>query len=488
MADKSKPYNVKAALDDFHSPDSIAAAIRRSGRPVDSTGVAPHIMRRIMRDIPHVPEAANGPFGTARPPLATDVGMQRPQYTPPGQAQRSYPAPTVAADATASVPPAPRAPQNAYGSFSALGSMLGGASSLAAGPAAPLAAIPLSGLGAAAGKGLDYAMNAAEGTEYAPKSAGEVIHGMSGEGLLGMGTELFAAPLGAAAPAVSKWAGKKAIRMATGSGDEAADAITRLGVNATRGGEKSLQGHLTNLNAAAEKLVAEADAAAGAPQHGCGEVRSPVMQRWLRQLNNPITSKPKSAFARIWLERMGKFGYDKPMTYADLLEAKRLADGLVNWNALQRTAKSAGQEMFTQEEEEAAKAVADNLRGILSREVKGQATVAGLPKARPMSLSEIHSLEGGAMDASRSIRATFEPRGRGYLPLALAGSAYVGTHNIDKAILAYMLTHAGTDPAVGTYIGRMLQNPALLGSLKGLPANATRAGVGLYETGRKPQQ
>ena len=120
MADKSKPYNVKAALADFHSPDSIAAAIRRSGRPVDSTGVPPYIMRRIMRDIPHVPEAANGPFGTARPPLAADVGMQRPQYTPP-MAPHAYAAPTVAADVTRTVPPTPRAPQNAYGALSALG-------------------------------------------------------------------------------------------------------------------------------------------------------------------------------------------------------------------------------------------------------------------------------------------------------------------------------------------------------------------------------
>lgn len=487
MADKSKPYNVKAALDDFHSPDSIAAAIRRSGRPVDSTGVAPHIMRRIMRDIPHVPEAATGPFGTARPPLATDVGMQRPQYTPP-MAPHAYAAPTVAADVTRTVPPTPRAPQNAYGALSTLGSAAGGLSSLLAGPAAPLAAIPLSGLGAAAGKGLDYYLNAQDGTEYAPKSAGEVIHGMSGEGLLGMGTELFAAPLNAAVPAAVKWGGNRLLRRGIGLSDDAAAVVERFRTPATKAGSAKLRTHIDAMNGAVAQLAARADVAAGGPTVSAIDVMGPIRDLWFREMDsNVITQAPRTSFAKMWLKHMGRYGPDKKYTFTELLDIKRTADRMRNWNKMARNAKGGLQQQFTNEEEEAAKAVGDHIRQVLNG-LPGEVPVPGV-SAKPLTIGGIHAIESPALDAERAINATFEPRPMSsqFIP-HMVGMAGFGSGHPIAGLAGFAATAAATDPALNSRVALMMSNPALLGSLRGLPANAGRAVTGMYETGRKPQQ
>jgi hypothetical protein len=487
VADKGKPYNVKAALDDFHSPDSIAAAIRRSGRPVDSTGVAPHIMRRIMRDIPHVPEAATGPFGTARPPLADGVGMQRPQYTPPGQAQRSYPAPSVGADATNVVQRYVAPMQDPLGWLPAAGMTAGGVSSLLTGPAAGLAALPLAGVGGAGGEALRQGLNAKFNPEFAPQSFGESGQRISAAGLEGMGTELFGQPLGAAMGAGMRWTGKRILRGGSGMSEDAAGAATRFGAASTKGGEKKLRTSINLLHAGADRAAREADAAAGGPSVVTSQILQPVFDLMQRESKfNVITDKPAGRLADVLFHGMKKLGYRKA-TYAELVEIKRRADAIVNYNAMERAEKSASEFVMSNEEQEAAKAVADNLRGILG-DLQNKVDVPGVGKG--MTLGDIHTLEGHAIEAERAVKATLKRPTQGkVLPYALAGGALYGSHgSLPEAVLAYLATSAATDPAINSRIAMMMQNPALLGALRGAPQNATRAALPFVQQDKPRQQ
>ena len=502
MADQSKPYNVAAALRDHHRPEEIRDAIRRSGRKADTTGVSPYVARIVLGEMEHVPSRTQGPFGLSQPPIASEAGMQRPAPYQPPMAPHDYAAPSVQSDAIAVAPRSEPTPQNAYGGASMIGAGLGGVASLLAGPAAPLAALPLAGWGAAAGKGVDYAMNAAEGTDFAPKSVGEVVHGVSGAGLTGMATELVGQPLGAGTAAATKWLGNKVVRGGVGVGEKGAEAMTTLGITATKGGAAKLRTRLNSMNDAVDQLVANADARAAAPSrpgyaglaHGAPatnggtgvapmELLQPVLDLyWKQQRSGLVSDTSRQRFGEIVMNMYRKLKSKPSLTYKEVLEVKRVHDDMVRYSAIAAAEKRGAEHVLTSEQEIAAKAVADKARAILGR-IPDRAQVRGIKT--PMTLSEIHGLQSGAIEAERAINATFtRPTSQKVLPYAMAGGALYGSHgDPSKALMAYLASAAATDPAINSTVGMLLQNPALLGAVGGLPQNAARAGLGALQSG-----
>lgn len=491
MADEKKPFPVRQALEDGHTPESIQEYLRKSGRKADTTGVSAFMAKKVTAPLPHVPASRmpKGPFGTAQPPIAPETGVARPSY------QATVPVPAVGretapADVVASMEPAAEqlpTRRDPFGWIPPAG-MVGGAI-LAAPFGAPggpvgegLAATSGAGIGGATGKAVSQGLNRAFRTGYEPQNAPEAIRGVSAAGLEGMATEALGRPVGGLLSKGTGWLGNRIVRGGTGVGDEGASAMRLLNAPATRAGEKKLSTQIERMNDAVLSLARQADARAGAPQVNALEVMAPVRDLWMKELeNNVITTKPRSAFANIWLDTMGRLNHNKMFTYEQLLEVKRAADRMVDYNKIARTARGGMQQQFTNEEEQAAKAVADRVREILNG-LDGRTKVPGVP-TQPMTIGEIHALEKGAIEARQGILATFEPRahaGVKAFPFLAAGGTYAATHaNLPAALTAYGASQAMSDPAVNSTIGLMLQNPAFLGLLRGTPQNLGRTGIGL---------
>lgn len=483
MADNKKPYPVALALADGHSPDTIGQYLRGegAGRPVDSTGVAPNIMRRILAPVPSIPadRMPSSPFGVGQPPIAPETGVQRPQYQPPASA-RGMGSESVSADATRTVPTLPHMPAertDPFGWMPPAGMIGGGLLSLLTGPNAPVSAIPLSGWGGALGKGASQLANRVANTGFAPQSPQEAIRGMSAAGLEGMATEALGQPMGRALGAGSKWLGNRIVRGGVGVGDEAAQAMARLNVPATKAGARRLETHLGNMNSALNRAVAEEDRLAGGPSVSSIDVLAPVRDLWFKQAQSDVVSRePQHRFAQAWLTGAGKLG-NKKLTYSELLEIKRTADKALNYNRKAQAGRAAQQFILSSEEEQAYKAVADNARNILNGLGNAKVPVPGISKG--MTIGEINALQSSAIDAQLGIEATLQrPLSNKALPLMMGAGTFYGSHDPVKALGSYIATSAATDPAINSTVALMLQNPAFLRGLAGAPQNAARAGMG----------